>query len=84
MDFPPTKVDVYLSNNGKKWKKAGEALNKISERNSDNTIQKFSVEFKKQKIRYIKLVAKSIGQCPEWHKRCRTQLLDFMDEIEVE
>lgn len=82
--FHPTKVDVYLSNNGKKWKKAGEALNKISERNSDNTIQEFSVEFKKQKIRYIKLVAKSIGQCPEWHRGAGHNSWIFMDEIEVE
>lgn len=82
--FYPTKVEVFLSTNGKKWKKAGETSGKISEKDTEMTTQNLSVEFKENNTRYIKLRAVSIGKCPSWHPGAGENSWIFMDEIEVQ
>lgn len=82
--FYPSKMEVYLSTNGKKWKKAGEIQGNISEKDTEMTTQTLKVDFKESKVRYVKVKAVSIGRCPSWHPGAGENSWIFMDEIEVQ
>ncbi|MBI3189190.1 MAG: hypothetical protein HYZ33_00935 [Ignavibacteriales bacterium] len=45
-------------------------------------LKEFSAELKNQKARFVRVQAKNVGRCPEWHKGKGEKAWLFVDEIQ--
>ncbi len=81
--FMPEWVDYFVSPDGESFTKLGRVENQIAE--DDWTVQTkdFSLRFKPQPARYIKVVAKNRGICPEGHKGAGYASWIFADEVVI-
>jgi predicted alpha-1,2-mannosidase len=77
----PTTVEFYYFN-GKKWIKYDEVKNTVSPKKYGGLTQ-YITSNKSIKARYIKIIAKNIGNCPAWHPGAGNPSFIFADEIEV-
>ncbi|MDO5760298.1 MAG: glycoside hydrolase family 20 protein [Bacteroidota bacterium] len=84
--FLPTSVEILVSNDKKDWLSIGEITQKELEDNpkvvnyqTNNT----SLKTKDKKYRYVRIFAKSIGNCPENHPGKGYPAHTFADEIEI-
>jgi predicted alpha-1,2-mannosidase len=81
--FMPTKVEYYSSDDGTDFRLISTVENKVSEHESKAIIDSFSANLN-LKTRYIKVVAKNRGVCPEWHAGAGYKSWIFADEIMIE
>ena len=81
--FYPTKVTFYVSEDGQNFVEYGSVENTISERDIEPSIHDFVVRGDKN-AKYVKVVAKSIISCPQWHEGAGGMAWLFADEITVE
>ena len=82
--FMPEEVRFYTSNNGLDWALAGIVPNDVDEKHNGGIIKKFSINLIPfQKVRYIKVLAKNRGNCPDWHVGAGNKSWIFADEIVV-
>ncbi len=67
--FLPSSVEFFISTDSKTYTKVGEVTYPAPTPESIDIreIKTCSAEFPKTKIRYIRVIAHSIGKCPEWH-----------------
>jgi len=81
--FLPESVEYLVSNDGKNFSSAGEIKNDVQQ--NDNRIIKKTFEVKTggTSARYVRVKAKNIGVCPEWHKGAGEKAWLFADEIIV-
>jgi predicted alpha-1,2-mannosidase len=81
----PTKVDYYISENNINFTKIGTVENTIDPKNYETVIKQFPIQFKKQKVRYVKVVATNFGKLPSWHQGYPDSgdAFIFIDEIEI-
>ncbi len=83
--FMPRYIRFEASANGRDYRDLGNVINTISQKASGSIIKDFSISLKKPiKIRYLRVFADNIGQCPEWHKGAWNKSWLFADEIWVE
>ena len=80
----PTKVEYYISSDGKKFKLVGEVKNTLPIDQYEGQQRDFIVEFDPQEARYIKVVAHTIGNTPDWHPGAGRPANMLIDEIVVE
>ncbi|QTD37040.1 family 20 glycosylhydrolase [Polaribacter batillariae] len=76
--YYPTKVEVFLSNDGKTFKSVG-AIDRAVKVNPNIEIKDFSINFKSQKATHIKVIATSVKKAPTGGGAWL-----FVDEIVVE
>ena len=81
--FMPKQVEFFVSNDGKNFKSIGVMNNTISQETEDPVLHEFSFD-KKLSARYIKMVAKKIDACPDWHVGAGEPGWIFCDEIVIE
>ncbi|NOX46992.1 MAG: glycoside hydrolase family 92 protein [Chlorobi bacterium] len=81
--FMPEKVDFYVSMDGKDFQFAGTLKNDVPKKQTGTILKNFTLDFT-TKTRYIKVIAKNIGICPDWHKGAGNKSWIFADEIVVE
>ena len=81
--FMPTEVQYYVSNDGKDFQHIGTIENDVSHRMLGVNIKNFTLNFS-TKARYVKVVAKNQGICPNWHVGDGNPAWIFADEIVVE
>jgi len=82
--FMPEKVSFYTSVDGNKWDLAGIIPNTVDEKYEGGIIKKFNLNIvPKRKARFIKVVAKNRGLCPDWHVGAGNKSWIFADEIVV-
>ncbi|MBN2235981.1 MAG: GH92 family glycosyl hydrolase [Bacteroidales bacterium] len=80
--FLPEKVSFYTSENGRNWQLLGMVTNDVNEHQGGGVIKNFAMNFVPAvKTRYIKLVAKNRGNCPDWHVGAGNKSWIFADEI---
>ena len=79
----PKQVEFYVSNDGKNFKSVGVVKNHISQETEEPVMYEFSID-KKLSARYIKMVAKKIDACPDWHVGAGEPGWIFCDEIVIE
>ena len=79
--FMPLRVSFEVSPDGKDFHPVGTVENTIDEKADGSLIRDFKVDFKKQKVRYIRITAKNRGTCPEWHKGYPNPAWIFADEV---
>ncbi|MBR3914716.1 MAG: GH92 family glycosyl hydrolase [Bacteroidales bacterium] len=81
--FMPEQVEFFISNDGKNFKSIGAMKNTISQETEEPVMHEFSID-KPFTARYIKMVAKKIEACPDWHVGAGEPGWIFCDEIVIE
>ena len=81
--FMPEQVEFFISNDGKNFKSVGVVKNHISQETEEAVLHEFDIN-KKMSARYIKMVAKKIDACPDWHVGAGEPGWIFCDEIVIE
>ena len=81
--FMPEQVEFFISNDGKNFKSVGVVKNHISQETEEPVLHEFDIN-KKMSARYIKMVAKKIDACPDWHVGAGEPGWIFCDEIVIE
>lgn len=81
--FLPEYVDFFISANGTNWEKMGTQTHEI-ELKEAQTVKYFTQEIPEKEARFIKVIAKNIGKCPEWHAGANQGAWLFSDEVLVE
>tara|TARA_R110002072_G_scaffold302989_1_gene490757 strand:+ start:5982 stop:8840 length:2859 start_codon:yes stop_codon:yes gene_type:complete len=76
----PKEVVFYSSKNGKEWVEYDRVKNSFPTTEYGSFIQELTSK-KVVKSRYIKVVAKNFGICPEWHLGAGNTTFIFSDEI---
>ncbi len=77
----PTDVEFYLANQSKQFQKAGIKKAEISDDKYGAFVEDIGINFATQKVRYIKIKAKTYGDIPEWHLGYGGEGWIFADEI---
>ncbi len=82
--FMPVEVVFSISGDGINFKEAGRVINETEEHAPGTVLRDYILEFKQVKTRYIRVVAKNRGACPEWHLGAGKKAWIFADEIIIE
>ncbi len=81
--FFPRSVEFSFSSDGSTFLSSFVAANTISEKDEVIQTREFAVEPQSVSARYVRVRAKNIGVCPEWHKGAGSKAWLFVDEITV-
>ena len=79
----PKEVEFFVSDDGKKFRSVGKVTNQIPANEDDAVIQELGVR-PRCDARYVKMAAKSIGTCPDWHVGKGQPAWIFCDEFIIE
>ncbi|MCK5820389.1 MAG: hypothetical protein KAH17_00820 [Bacteroidales bacterium] len=82
--FMPTQVEFWGSVEGKEFVSLGKVENDVSLRANGAINKDFELSFDSGNYRYIRVNAKNIGVCPDWHNGKGQAAFLFVDEIVVE
>ncbi|NND76650.1 MAG: family 20 glycosylhydrolase, partial [Flavobacteriales bacterium] len=81
--FLPEYVEYSLSLDGENYKFLGRVENETSPKKDGAFIESFKSEFKTHKGKYLKVKAKNMQYCPEWHEAAGSPTWLFIDEVIV-
>jgi predicted alpha-1,2-mannosidase len=81
--FMPLWVEYYISADGDNFKKLGRVDNPVDENDWAIQVQDFDLKFKPTQTRYVKVVAKNRGYCPDRHKGAGYPSWIFADEVVI-
>jgi hypothetical protein len=79
----PTEVEYFVSDNGKNFRSVGKVKNEVPIDEDGAFIQEMEVR-PRTNARYVKMVAKTIGICPEGHVGAGQKAWIFCDELVIE
>ncbi|MHC4939086.1 MAG: GH92 family glycosyl hydrolase [Planctomycetota bacterium] len=79
----PREVVVEVSDDKQSWRPFGIAGHDVDPKRDEVVRRTMGVESGAQ-ARYVRLTAKSVGRCPDWHPGAGSKAWIFIDEIEVE
>jgi len=79
--FSPEKVEISISENGDNFIVIKSFKEDARKQNNNQDIRKFKTEIKNSNVRFVKIQAKNIGTCPEWHPGAEGKAWLFIDEI---
>ena len=82
--FLPKAVKYFISEDGQNYKEIYSAENELTEKNSADCIKDFTKNISGTKARYIKVIGKNNGTCPDWHFAAGGKSWIFIDEITIE
>lgn len=83
--FGLTRLDVYVSDDGKSFRKAGSARFPVLEKGSKNNVpHKYEVEFADTQARYVRIAGKCTPRLPSWHPGAGRKAFLFVDEVGAE
>jgi hypothetical protein len=82
--FLPVEVIVEISKDGRVYKKAGSLNGDIKDKNYLVKSVPFTIGFNAEEVRYIRVRAISLKQCPEWHRGFGNPSWIFIDELIVD
>jgi hypothetical protein len=80
----PTKVEYLVSTDGKKYESVGVVENTLPIDQYDGYQRDFVSEFEPRNARYVRVIAHTIGNTPEWHPGAGRPANMLVDEIVVE
>jgi predicted alpha-1,2-mannosidase len=81
--FFPRSVDFSFSADGRTFFGSTAVLNTVSEKDEMIRVKDFAADPQSVRARYIRVRAKNVGVCPEWHKGAGSKAWLFVDEITV-
>ena len=79
----PQHIDIYTSNDGKKWKNIISATFNPDFRESGNIVRTDAIETPGLKTRHLRIVARNAGPLPDWHMSHGQPSYLFVDEIVI-
>ena len=79
----PASVTIAWSSNGRTWSSA-EVINAVDRHATGGQKQELWTGVIGKKARYVKVIAKNAGPCPDWHKGKGGATWIFADEILIE
>jgi hypothetical protein len=79
--FFPKNVEFSFSSDGLAYGNPFNIGNTISPKDEAVRLKVFSIETGSIEARYVRVRAKSIGVCPDWHKGAGSKAWVFVDEI---
>jgi hexosaminidase len=84
--FLPSQVTFLVSNTAKggDFKEVATFENAIPMEDKESMVRKYSWKFSDLNTRYIKIIAKNPGPCPEWHPGAGSPSWVFIDEVVIE
>jgi len=82
--FLPTQVVVYGSADGMQFEEIETIQTRVSTRHPEVIIEPYTIISKPKAFRYVKVRAKNMGTCPEWHMGSGGKAWIFADEIIIE
>ena len=82
--FMPEKVSFFTSQNGKDWQLSGIVANDVNDKQQGGIVKQFAISvFPSTKARFVKVIAKNRGNCPDWHVGAGNKSWIFVDEIVI-
>jgi predicted alpha-1,2-mannosidase len=81
--FFPRSVEFSFSSDGVTFGPPTVLTNTVSEKDEAIQIKEFSADVASVNARYLRVHARSVGRCPEWHKGAGNKAWLFADEITV-
>lgn len=81
--FMPIEVEYFVSADGKKFTSVGKVKNTIPVDAEGDFVQEMEVLLNAE-VQYVKMVAKNLGMCPDWHVGAGYAAWLFCDEIIIE
>ena len=81
--FFPTRIEYYLSEDGKTYSPLFSAEQPLSEHGPDELIKEYPCNAGPKNARYVKVIAKNPGICPAWHPGAGGKSWIFIDEITI-
>ncbi|MCD4725699.1 MAG: family 20 glycosylhydrolase [Bacteroidales bacterium] len=82
--FMPSSVSFLVSDSDSDFKSVGEFLNSIPMEEKKAMVKNFSRNYTDLHARYVKIIAKNPGPCPDWHPGAGSPSWVFVDEIIIE
>ena len=79
----PTEVEYFVSDDGQSFRSVGKVMNEVPADADGAFVQEMSVR-PRTDARYVKMVAKTIGTCPEGHVGAGQKAWIFCDELVIE
>ena len=79
----PKEVEYFVSDDGKNFRSVGKVKNDVPVEADGAFIQEMAVR-PRTNARYVKMVAKTIGTCPDWHVGAGQPAWIFCDELVIE
>lgn len=79
--FMPQAIEIYVSQNGKDFKKVAFLSKQQIDKNSHDGINRLVLKFKSVSTRFVKISAENIGKCPSGHYAAGSPAWLFVDEI---
>ncbi|MBL7944342.1 MAG: discoidin domain-containing protein, partial [Flavobacteriales bacterium] len=81
--FRPESVNYFISPDGKNWEKLPEVTGIADIKAEGELILPAWINIGPKNARYVKMVAHSVGPCPEWHDAAGSSSWLFCDELIV-
>ena len=81
--FYPAEIEYYVSADSKNFTKVYETKNKDDIEHSNSGIKDFEKKLNGVSAQYIRVLAKNVGVCPDWHVAAGGKAWLFVDEISV-
>jgi hypothetical protein len=81
--FSPEKVTISISQDGNTFEVVKTFANDARKQNNNNEVVKFIADINNSSTRFIKIQAKNIKVCPDWHAGAGGKAWLFVDEIIV-
>jgi hypothetical protein len=81
--FMPLEVELSISKDGKTYKQLSIIKNRVPEKKPNCFRNDFLWQGDPVRARYIRIVAKNRGVCPDWHNGAGGRAWIFADEIVV-
>jgi hypothetical protein len=80
----PVSVEYYTSKDGKNFEQIANMVNTLPIDQYGGYLREFNAEFPERDARYIKIIARSMGNTPGWHPGAGRPANMLIDEIVVE
>jgi len=82
--FYPKSIEVAVSENGKDFKVVGMQNLGDPKQNENPSTKDFIVKLDSIKTKYVRIIVKNMGICPDWHSGAGGKAWLFVDEIIVD
>lgn len=82
--FPP-QLEYFISKDGVEFRSIGVLTAPVSPKDVDNLVKYYTINLPViAKTQFVKVVAKNMGSCPDWHPGAGGKAWIFADEIIIE
>lgn len=79
----PLYVEFYISDDGENFTQVGRIKNDIDEKADGGLLKEFGINLLNKSASYVKVFAKNIELCPDWHVGAGNKAWVFVDELRI-